>query len=112
RRQPDAGFEWAQRFDEAARSVMTDAPTGATDLQGHPDYPLASPTPDHFIPLLYLAGLAGAAARPADVLIDGYVYGSLSMTAYTLDLPSATVVGNSASGACELGSGPPDGSNI
>jgi 4,5-DOPA dioxygenase extradiol len=112
RRRPEDGFDWAQRFDEAARSVMTDAPAGATDLQGHPDYPLASPTPDHFIPLLYLAGLAGVAARPTDVLVDGYVYGSLSMTAYTLDLPSTTVDSGNAAGACGLGSGPPDDSNI
>jgi 4,5-DOPA dioxygenase extradiol len=83
--QRDVGFDWAHRFDDAARAVLTDRPSDAVGLTSHPDYALAAPTPDHFFPLLYLAGLAAAASRPADVLVDGYAYGSLSMTAYTLD---------------------------
>ncbi|WP_308259048.1 4,5-DOPA dioxygenase extradiol [Pseudonocardia sp. H11422] len=83
----DTGFDWAQRFDEAAKEAMTSDPDAVLRLQNSPDFRAAVPTPDHFIPLLYLAGLAGASGRPADVLVDGYAYGSLSMTAYTLGLP-------------------------
>ncbi len=84
RRRPDTGFDWAQRFDERAKALMLDDPTRVAALDGHADFATAVPTPDHFIPLLYVAGLAGAGDRPADVLVDGYAYGSLSMTAYTV----------------------------
>jgi aromatic ring-opening dioxygenase catalytic subunit (LigB family) len=57
----------------------------APRLQGHGDFSRAVPTPDHFIPLLYFAALADAAAEPAKILIDGYAMGSISMTCYTLD---------------------------
>jgi 4,5-DOPA dioxygenase extradiol len=83
--QKDLGFDWAKRFDEAARAVLTTKPEGALELLSHSDYQRAVPTPDHFYPLLYLAGLAQAAERPAQVLIEGYAFGSISMTAYTLD---------------------------
>lgn len=79
------GFDWARRFDDAARSVMTESPGDVGGLSAHADFHAAAPTPDHFIPLLYLAGLADAAGRTTDVLVDGCAYGSLSMTAYTLD---------------------------
>jgi 4,5-DOPA dioxygenase extradiol len=85
---PDLAFDWARRFDEAARAVLTERPGETAALQDHPDYPRAAPTPDHFIPLLYLAGLADAAREPAEALVDGYAMGSLSMTCYTLDGPT------------------------
>jgi 4,5-DOPA dioxygenase extradiol len=84
----DGGYDWAQRFDEDAKGRVLSAPTDVAALDAHPDYRKAVPTPDHFIPLLYLAGLAGASADTVDVLVDGYTYGSLSMTAYTLGLPA------------------------
>jgi 4,5-DOPA dioxygenase extradiol len=79
---PDTGFDWAERFDESARELMTRAPATIATLQQHADYAQAVPTPDHFIPLLYVAGLAAQAGETAEVLVDGYAMGSLSMTAY------------------------------
>jgi 4,5-DOPA dioxygenase extradiol len=111
---PDGGTDWARRFDEDVRTVMTSTPAAVADLADHADYHLAAPTPDHLIPLLYLAGLAQAAERTADVLVDGYAYGSLSMTSYTLgagpDLAPGS--GRGAGEPGELPVGPPDGSNL
>ena len=110
---PDAGFDWAHRFDDAARETMTASPAALPAVQGSRDFDAAVPTPDHFIPLLYLAGLGAAADRPADVLVDGYAYGSLSMTAYTLDLPVATARGGGDPGTVpDPAVVPPDGANI
>ncbi|HXY39564.1 MAG TPA: 4,5-DOPA dioxygenase extradiol [Vicinamibacteria bacterium] len=81
---PEAGFDWARRFDEAAREVLTQRPAEAPRLLAHRDFARAAPTPDHFIPLLYLAGLAEADHRPAQVLVDGCALGSLSMACYTV----------------------------
>jgi 4,5-DOPA dioxygenase extradiol len=81
---PDAAEDWNRRFDEAVADVMTSDPGGAARLGEHPDFAIAHPTPDHFIPLLYVAGLAAAAGQTASVLVDGYAYGSLSMASYQL----------------------------
>src|SRR4051794_6565403 len=45
------GFDWAHRFDDAARELMTTAPGEIATLGEHPDYAAAVPTPDHFLPL-------------------------------------------------------------
>ena len=74
----------------AARAQLLDDPDNAVKLRDHADYARSVPTPDHFVPLLYVAGLAAAASRPLEVLVDGYSYGSLSMAAYTLDAPCPT----------------------
>lgn len=100
-----SGFDWAQRFDRDAQEQMLTDPADVARLDAHRDYASAVPAPDHFIPLLYLAGLAAAGGRQtagrADttrVLVDGCAYGSLSMTAYTLGLnpPDATGAGPAA----------------
>jgi 4,5-DOPA dioxygenase extradiol len=108
----DDGYDWAQRFDEDAKVRMLTDPTEFATLDAHRDFGRAVPTPDHFIPALYLAGLAGTTAAPdVDVLVDGYAYGSLSMTAYTLGLPCphSTDPGGSPQPPAGL---PPEGSNI
>ena len=108
----DQGYDWAQRFEEDAKERMLSDPTEFTTLDAHPDYRSAVPTPDHFIPALYLAGLAGAAEdERTHVLVDGYAYGSLSMTAYVLGSACPTTP-NDGGVPLPPAATPPDGSNI
>ena len=86
--QPEDGYNWARRFDDAARAHMTTSPAGVLALQDHANFRDAVPTAEHFLPLLYIAGLAAAGGSSADVLAHGYTYGSLSMTAYTVGAPA------------------------
>lgn len=81
---PDRGEDWAHRFDDAVVRQMTDEPGDIIMATEHPDFSLAVPTPEHFVPLLYLAGLAAAEGKPAVPMIRGYSMGSLSMTCYGL----------------------------
>ena len=70
RRLAHEGYDWAHRFDDDARERMLDDPAAVAALDAHRDFDTAVPTPDHFLPLLYLAGMADAGGR-TDVLVDG-----------------------------------------
>ena len=80
-------FDWAQRFDDAARTIMTEAPETVLSLEHHADFSSEVPKTEHFIPLLTVAALASLANKRASVLVDGYFAGSISMTAYGIDVP-------------------------
>src|SRR4051812_38924801 len=74
---PDEGFDWARRFDDDLADVIRSAPGDLLRLAEHPDYPLAVPTPDHFIPLLHVAALAEADGAEPAVLVEGFTFGSI-----------------------------------
>ena len=82
--QPDLGFDWAQRFDDAAAEQLLRDPADILKLAEHPDFAAAVPTPDHFLPLLYAAGLASAEGAALEALVRGYSMGSISMSCYGL----------------------------
>jgi 4,5-DOPA dioxygenase extradiol len=87
---PTSGADWARRFDESAQTQMAEDPSAILKLVEHSDYARAVPTPDHFIPLLYTAGIAALDGR-SQSFIRGCSLGSLSMTSFyvgrELDLP-------------------------
>ena len=80
--QPDLAFDWAERFDDAVVEQLAREPGDILKVSEHPDYQLAVPTPDHFIPLLYMAGLAAGKDMDLEPLVRGYAMGSVSMTCY------------------------------
>jgi 4,5-DOPA dioxygenase extradiol len=81
---PEGAAEWAQEFDNDAEEIMTRNPADILRLPDHRQYAKAAPTPDHLIPLYYIAGLAVAAAAVTETFNKGYAMGSLSMTSYIL----------------------------
>lgn len=91
------GYDWAHRFDDAAREILQSDPTAVGSLDGHADFDNAVPTPDHFLPLLYVAGAAGG--KPLDLLVNGHAAGSISMAAYTAGLEIPAISGDDSPAA-------------
>ena len=73
-------YDWAERFENTAKQSMLSG--DLTPLINYeqlgPDAQLAIPTPEHFLPLLYVIGTQ----RPGDALsfpVSGFDGGSISM---------------------------------
>jgi 4,5-DOPA dioxygenase extradiol len=112
-KQPNAAFDWAERFDDAVVAQLAAEPGDILKVREHPDYDKAVPTPDHFVPLLYLAGLAKAEASRTEPIVRGYSMGSLSMTCHALGLTPPRDADTDAQGAATLPRDvPPDQTNI
>ena len=80
-------YDWAVRFEEATHKAMSDDPASVPALERHADYRLASPTPDHFLPLVYLAALASD-EEPARAFLREVSLGASSLSSYVVGLPA------------------------
>ena len=79
------GYDWAQRFDDEAHRLMSNEPDSLGTVRTSDDFDLAVPTPDHFLPLAYVAGLASDTNASVSTFAQGCTMGSLSMTSYRID---------------------------
>ena len=73
-------FDWAVRFEKQVRELLLagdDGPLIAYETLGH-DAMLAVPTPDHYLPLLYVLGLRSAGEQ-VSFPVEGVDGGSISM---------------------------------
>jgi 4,5-DOPA dioxygenase extradiol len=107
----ERAFDWAQRFDEAVRRVMVESPGDLARVTSHPDYAMAVPTPEHFLPLYYLAGLCDQAGQAASAFVEGGAMGSLTMTSYGLGLGAIASTGPGSAGSLPS-SVPPEQTNL
>jgi 4,5-DOPA dioxygenase extradiol len=107
----EGGYDWARRFDDAAARVLAENPGDVSRLRSDPDYAAAVPTPDHFLPLLYVAGIAAASGQPAVSLVRGCTLGSISMACYGVGTQEIECTdGRNAAGL--PGDVPPDQTNL
>lgn len=77
---PAEPFDWAVRFESKARELMSsgdDAPLVAYESLGK-DAMLSAPTPDHYLPLIYVLGARHRDDR-VDFPVEGIDGGSVSM---------------------------------
>jgi 4,5-DOPA dioxygenase extradiol len=80
-----APYDWASKFeDEVRRSISTDHHQPLIDYEAvGPHARLSAPTPEHYLPLLYVLG-AGHPGEPVSFPVEGMDGGSVSMLAVRL----------------------------
>jgi 4,5-DOPA dioxygenase extradiol len=78
---PDKGYDWAVEANEAFKKmILEEKYEQLCDLPASPSaYRQSIPTPEHFLPLLYILGIKGKDDKPV-FFNDKTIMGSLSMT--------------------------------
>ena len=82
-------FDWARRFNEMVRAALASGKHQALidyERAGE-DARLSVPTPEHYLPLLYIAALQ-AEGETMDFVVDGYEAGSLGMLTAAAGMPA------------------------
>jgi 4,5-DOPA dioxygenase extradiol len=82
-------FDWAIRYNEAVRAALASGEHQALiefERMGE-DARLSVPTPEHYLPLLYIAGLQ-AEGETMTFSVDGYEGGSLGMLTAAAGMPA------------------------
>jgi 4,5-DOPA dioxygenase extradiol len=109
---PDGAADWNRRFDDAVTTLLSERAGDVLRLTEHRDFDLAVPTPDHFIPMLYIAALAAAADSSAEVLVEGAAFGSISMTSYALGADCAPSTSSQPARFESSATAPPEETNL
>jgi 4,5-DOPA dioxygenase extradiol len=80
RSRPGDGPDWARAYDQLIQRYLQDGDDQAlVEYERHANAQLAVPTPDHYLPLLYAAGLRRNDER-CEVIVDGLDIACVSMT--------------------------------
>jgi 4,5-DOPA dioxygenase extradiol len=90
RREGAPAYAWARRFNEQVRAALSSRNHQALiefERLGE-DARLSVPTPEHYLPLLYIAGLQAEDETMA-FAVDGYEAGSLGMLSAAAGMPAS-----------------------
>lgn len=83
---PLQGYDWAHEFDSWVKNRLAvgDYKSLANDFMKTQAGVLSVPTPDHYLPLLYVLGAADANRDELHYAYEGYDMGSISMRTFVL----------------------------
>jgi 4,5-DOPA dioxygenase extradiol len=93
RNEDDTAYDWAQRFNDRIRDALMAHQFGTVvDYEAaDKDAALSVPTPEHYYPLLYVVGAAGA--DRAEIESDGVFNASMSMLSVSFGIKATLTPG-------------------